>query len=172
MTVDNQEKFQLKYQAGKEALERGQYRLSIENLEAAQELASPASRKGGEAQIWLVTAYQAANKITEAIALAQELMTHPDLETRQQAQRILYILKAPKLARPKEWMSEIPDLATSDPGKSRYVTAKKKNANSSVKILPQETDIQPAETQDNQFIWFASFLVALIIGSLVWLSRV
>lgn len=172
MTVDNREKFQLKYQAGKEALERGQYRLSIQNLEAAKELISPASPQGGEAQIWLVTAYQAANKITEAIALAQELVTHPDLETRQQAQRLLYIIKAPKLTRPKEWMSEIPDLATTDQGRSQYVTAKKQNPQSSVDIIPQATDTPPAETKDNQFIWFASFLVALIIGSLVWLGRV
>ena len=109
MTVDNLEKFHLKYRAGKEALERGQYRLSIENLEAAKELIAPNSRRGGEVQIWLVTAYQAANKIPEAIALCQELVTHPDLQTREQAQHILYIIKAPRLERPKEWMSEIPD---------------------------------------------------------------
>lgn len=52
MTVDNQEKFQQKYQAGKQAMERGQYRLSIENLEAAKDLVAPNSRRGGEAQIW------------------------------------------------------------------------------------------------------------------------
>ncbi len=170
MTVDNRQKFQLKYQAGKEALERGQYRLSIANLEAAKELSVPGSRKSGEAQIWLVTAYQAANKIEQAIALAQELVTHPDGETRQQAQRLLYIIKAPKLVRPKEWMSEIPDLTTSEPGKSQYVTAKRKTPKSSPQPIEEERDLSVVETQDNQFIWFAFLLVLIIIGSLWWLN--
>ena len=87
MTINNE--FQQRYQAGKQALERGQYRQSIEQLEIAKDLVSPNSRRGGEARVWLVTAYQAANKIEEAIALAQELITHPDLQTREQAQRIL-----------------------------------------------------------------------------------
>lgn len=171
MTADNREKFQQKYQAGKLALERGQYRLSIENLEAAKELVAPNSRRGGEAQIWLVTAYQAANKIDEAIALAQELTIHPDTQTREQAQRILYIIKAPILERPKEWMSEIPDLAGADKDASRYVTAKKKLA-SSAQIELEDLEPSPTDPEDNRFIWFAFILVAIIIGSLVWLGRV
>ena len=171
MTADNREKFHLKYQAGKEALERGQYRHSIENLTAAIDLISPNSCRGGEAQIWLVTAYQAANKIPEAIALCQELVTHPDSQTREQAQRILYIIKAPKLKRPKEWMSEIPDLANKDPGQSRYVAAKKMTQSSSELPEIEELDWSQIETEDNQFVWFAFILISLIMGSLVWLSR-
>ena len=167
MTINSIE-FEQNYQAGKQALERGQYRLSIERLEAARELIASNSRRGGEAQIWLVTAYQAANRIDEAIALAQELLTHPDTTTREQAQRILYIIKAPKLERPKEWMSEIPDL-TADKSESRYLVAKTKPG----ARLAEELELEPipVDTQDNQFIWFASVLVALVIGSLIWLGR-
>lgn len=172
MTADNQEKFQQKYQAGKQALERGQYRLSIENLEAAQELVAPNSRRGGKAQIWLVTAYQAANKIDEAIALAQDLITHPDTQTREQAKQILYIIKAPVLERPKEWMSEIPDLAKADEGASRYVAAKQKLSSQPVELELDDLEPSPTDAKDNQFIWFALILVILIIGSLVWLSKV
>ena len=170
MTINNQEKFQQQYQAGQQALERGQYRLSIENLEAAKELVPHNSRRGGEAQIWLVTAYQAANRLDEAIALAQELVTHPDTQTREQAQRILYIIKAPVLERPKEWMSEIPDLAEADQGTSRYVAAKKR---AEKPIQPQLKDPEPvpAETKDNEFIWFALVLVTLLLGSLIWLGK-
>ena len=168
MTADNKE-FHQQYQAGKRALERGQYRLSIEHLEAARELISPNSRRGGEAQIWLVTAYQAANKIDDAIALSQELLTHPDTTTREQAQRILYIIKAPKLERPKEWMSEIPDLAAADRGESRYVGVKTKPGTRIAEEL--ELEPTPVDPQDNQFVWFASVLVTLIIGSLIWLGR-
>ena len=74
MTTDNQERFQQRYQAGKQALESGKYRQSIENLEIAKELVAPNSRRGGEAQIWLVSAYQAANQLDQAIAsMKQEL---------------------------------------------------------------------------------------------------
>ena len=170
MTINNQEKFQQQYQAGKQALERGQYRLSIENLEAAKELVPHNSRRGGEAQIWLVTAYQAANKLDEAIALAQELLTHPDTQTREQAQRILYIIKAPVLERPKEWMSEIPNLAEADQGISRYVAAKKR-AEKPIQPELKVAEPAPAETKDNGFIWFALVLVTLLFCSLIWLGR-
>ncbi|MEO1004995.1 MAG: outer membrane protein assembly factor BamD [Cyanobacteria bacterium J06638_38] len=169
---NNREKFQQKYQAGKEALERGQYRLSIENLEAAKELIEPNSRRGGEAQIWLVTAYQAANKLDQAIALGQELITHPDTQTREQAQRILYIINAPKLERPKEWMSEIPDLSKVDSDVSRYVTAKKKPNSPPAQRNLGNLEPSATETTDNQFIWFAVVLVVLILGSLIWLGKV
>lgn len=171
MTADNLEKFHHKYQAGKEALERGQYKLSIENLEAAQELIALNSRRGGQARIWLVTAYQAANKIPEAIALCQELVTHPDSQTREQAQRILYIIKAPKLERPKEWMSEIPDLASKEEGTSRYVAAEKTTGQDYSKLEYDELDLSQVETQDNQFIWFALILATIILGSLTWLNQ-
>lgn len=171
MTADNTHQFQQQYRAGKEALERGQYRTSIEYLEAAKELVSPYSRPGGEVRVWLVTAYQAANKLEEAIALAQELLAHPNAQTREQAQHILYIIKAPILERPREWMSEIPDLAKADSGASRYVTANKKMA-----IKPAEKELEdlepsPVDPEDNKFIWFAAILVCIIVGYLVWLGR-
>ncbi len=170
MTTDNREKFHQKYQAGKQALERGQYRLSIENLEAAKELVALNSRRGGEAQIWLVTAYQAANKLDQAIALAQELITHPDSQTREQAQRILYIIKAPQLARPKEWMSEIPDLASTDQGMSSYVAGKKKSNSQPAELEPETLEQSSKEAPDNQFVWFALLLIIVILVSLAWLS--
>ena len=171
MTTDNLEKFQQKFQTGKAALERGNYRLSIENLKAAQEFVAVNSRRGGEAGIWLVTAYQAANKITEAIALCQELIVHPDTQTREQAQRILYIIKAPRLERPKEWMSEIPDLGNSEAGLSRYVAAKQNKSHSSASTDEDSLDLSPKDAADNQFIWFALLLVMVMIGSLFWLNN-
>lgn len=172
MTLENREKFHLKYQAGKAALERGQYRLSIQNLEAAQEFVSPASKKGGEAKIWLVTAYQAAKMLPEAVALAQELTTHPDPQTREQAKQLLYIIQAPRLNRPKEWMSEIPDLSNTDSSKSRYVTAKKNNHQNSTEPVSEEVDLSQVNTQDNQFVWFALLIVIITLAGLVWLARV
>lgn len=171
MTTDNREKFRLKFQAGKKALERGKYSLSIENLTAATELVPPTSRQGGEAQIWLVTAYQAANLISEAVALAKQLVNHPDTETRERAKRLLYIIQAPQLSRPKEWMSEIPDLASTESSSAKYVTAKTQNNARNLARTETEVDLSRVNTQDNQFVWFALLITILTVGGLLWFAN-
>ena len=172
MVSNNREKFQIQYQAGKKAFERGEYRQSVQYLEAAKELATNSSRLGGEAQIWLVTAYQAAGKEKEAISLCQELATHPHLEIRQQSQRLLYIIQAPQLKRPKEWMSEIPDLADTADGKPKYVIAKSKTNSTSSQSnkTPEPVDLSQVNTQDNQFIWVALVFTLLTLVGLFWLK--
>ncbi|MGB7518708.1 MAG: tetratricopeptide repeat protein, partial [Spirulinaceae cyanobacterium] len=104
--MENQEKLQAELQAGKKALERGEYRLSIKHLETARELTRFGTRLGGEVGIWLMSAYQAANQLDQAIALGQKLAKHPFQEVAQQSKRLLYIIQAPQLVRPREWMSE------------------------------------------------------------------
>ena len=66
MVSQQQEQFQEAYQAGRDALERGQYRLSVEQLETAKSLVTNSSFQGGETQMWLVTAYEAAGRLQEA----------------------------------------------------------------------------------------------------------
>ena len=172
MVSSNREKFRIQYQAGKEAFERGRYRQSIQYLEAARELTARSSRLGGEAQIWLVTAYQADGRDKEAISLCQALATHPHPEIRQQAKNLLYIIQAPQLKRPKEWMTEIPNLANADEGQTKYVTSKSKTNNSSMKrnnpIEP--VDLSQINTQDNQFIWVALVITLLTFAGLFWLG--
>ncbi len=169
---NNREKFRIHYQAGKEAFERGQYRQSVEYLETAREFTALSSRVGGEAQIWLVTAYQAAGKDREAIALCQQLSAHPYPEIREQAQRLLYIIQAPQLKRPKEWMSEIPDLAHTDEGEPKYLTAKSTNNNNSRKSNkpPETVNLSEVDTKENQFIWVALVITLLTFGGLFWLG--
>ena len=165
MGSENQEKFQIQYQAGKYALERGQYRLSVERLEAAKQLVTGSSRLGGEAQIWLVTAYQAAGMCAEAIALCRQLSRHPHPEIRKQGKRLLYIIEAPQLKRPKEWMTEIPDLAAlseSEPQYRRGSNAAKGKQRKSSQVEP--IDWSQVNTKDNQFIWVALFAILLILG--------
>ena len=172
MVSNNREKFQIQYQAGKKAFERGEYRQSVQYLEAAKTLTANSSRLGGEAQIWLVTAYQAAGQEREAIALCQELATHPHPEIRQQAKRLLYIIQAPQLQRPKEWMSEIPDLANTSDSKPKYITAKTKTNTkfSQSNNNPEPVDLSQVNTEDNQFIWVAIIFILLTFGGLFWLS--
>lgn len=165
----NQEQFQQKYQAGQDLLDRGQYRLSVQTLKEAQELINPASRLGGEVSMYLVTAYQGVGKIDEAIALCEELTRHPNLEIRQQSQRVLYILKAPKLKRPDAWMTKIPSTNADTTETPRYLQAKPRNIPPEKPPLQLE-DLSQINTKDNGFIWLALGLLIFILGGLVWLS--
>lgn len=168
MSQYNSEQFTKEYQLGKIALERGEYSLSIKHLESTISLISSNSKSGGEVQIWLVTAYQSAGKIEEAIALCQELLSHPSFDIRKQADSILYILKAPRLQRPKEWLTQIPDLSkvsegeTQVPRKSSIVKKEKKHI--------EEMDLSAVETEDNQFIWIALLGILICGGLFLYIS--
>lgn len=107
----NQQELAANYRAGKAAFERGQYRQAVEQLTKASSLAGSSSRLGGEIQLWLVTAYEAAGAQTDAIALCRSLSQHPDTQTRKQSKRLLYILEASKLNLRPEWLTQIPDLS-------------------------------------------------------------
>jgi tetratricopeptide (TPR) repeat protein len=103
--------FDTNYQTGQIAFERGEYRQAVNYLLAAVAQVEPNTAIGGEAQIWLVTALEAAGQIPEAMALCQKLANHPNLDTRQSSKRMLYIMQAPELSRRDEWLSKIPDLS-------------------------------------------------------------
>ena len=159
------------YKAGIADFERGQYRSSVQHLEKASAIVPRNSRLGGEVQIWLVTAYEAAGQRTEAIALGEQLKRHPHIETSKQARRLVYIMQAPQLQRPPEWLTQIPDLgAVSDnETKTRFGSA---NVNNSPKpkqrSVPEPIDLSQVNTRDNNFIWIALIVIALILAGLVW----
>ena len=168
---EQREQFQQAYTKGKMALERGRYQRSIEELETAKKLVNPYSKLGGEVRIWLVSAYQAANQIQEAIAVCQDLAKHPSPEIRKQSERILYILRAPALKRPQEWLTKIPDLSQlpEDEDKtSRYRPAGRVNPPQRKKIEPEPLDPSEINTQDNQFIWVALLGIILLLLLFSW----
>lgn len=170
MSTETKEKFRIEYQAGKAAFEGGNYRASVQRLEAASALMNQNSPLGGEARIWLVMAYEAAGQTAEAIALCEQLTRHPDPETSKQGKRLLYILKAPQLKRPAEWMTQIPDLgaiAESDP-KERRGTNDVPRSNRKPNEQLEPVDLSQVNTKDNQFIWVALIAVGLTIGGLIW----
>lgn len=165
----DKEQFQLDYQRGKEALERGEYNLSVKFLQQARQRVSPNTLTGGEVQIWLVTAYQAAQKQEEAIALCRELLNHPHPNIREQSKNLLYIIEAPRLKRPKEWMSEIPDLTPLDESSSEL-----RRNRGSVKPTtkePESLEPIPTDNPDNQFIALAFILLLVTVGSLFWIYK-
>jgi len=163
---EHQEKFLTEYQAGKNALERGEYRQSILHLEAASQLVTRGSRLGGEVFLWLVSAYQAAGKVDEAIALCQQLANHPYYETRKQSQDLLFIIKAPKLNRPPEWMSQIPDLSAVDQSDPEFRRGKGTTLYKKSQQTEPDLDLTKVNTKDNQFIGVALSVILLTLLSL------
>jgi tetratricopeptide (TPR) repeat protein len=171
MTTENLEIAKSRYQVGKAAFENGQYREAVENLEKASTLLANNTRLAGEVNIWLVNAYEAAGRSEYAIALCQKLCRHPHYETKSQAKHLVYILKAPKLKRPKEWMTEIPDFSGISDNKSKLLLTTKLQISNLKQnpVEPEYVDLSQVNTKDNRFIWVALIFVGLIISYLVWL---
>ncbi|MEH1903698.1 MAG: tetratricopeptide repeat protein [Nostoc sp.] len=173
MSAESLEIAKTLYQTGKFAFENGQYREAVENLEKASALLARNSRLGGEVEIDLVTAYEAAGRTDDAIALCERLKRHPYLETSKQARQMLYILKAPKLKRPSEWMTQIPDLGALPDNELKISVAA--TTKSSVQQKPKPTepefiDLSQVNTRDNRFIWVALIAIGLSISYLLWLN--
>ncbi|MGB3637616.1 MAG: tetratricopeptide repeat protein [Rivularia sp. (in: cyanobacteria)] len=171
MSSESLEIARQRYRNGKAAFENGKYRQAVEELKKACALLERNTRLGGEVQIWLATAYEAAGQNQEAIELCEQLKRHPYPETSKDAKRLQYIFKAPKLERPKEWMTEIPDLATlSDKSKIRVAASRKKAPVAKQVEEVEFIDLSQVNTQDNRFIWLALIVIAVTLGSLFWLS--
>jgi tetratricopeptide (TPR) repeat protein len=154
-----------RYQNGKVAFENGKYREAVEQLEKASALLNGNSRLGGEVQIWLVTAYEADGRSEDAIALCEQLKRHPHLETSKEAKRLLYILQAPKLKRPSEWMTQIPDLGVvaDNESKIRFTGNNTKYKGDKKPQEPELIDLTQVNTRDNRFIWLALIVIALTL---------
>ncbi|HIK28260.1 MAG: hypothetical protein N3E45_01450 [Oscillatoriaceae bacterium SKW80] len=175
MTSQSLELARTEYKAGRAAFESGSYRQSVQHLVKASALLDRNSRFGGEVQIWLVTAYEAAGQRSEAIALCKILTNHPHLETRKQSRRLLYILEAPKLKTRPEWLLEIPDLSRLEQSESNFrqvsALAKTKPFKSKPpQSQPEPIDLSQVNTKDNRFVWLALIVTILTLGSLLWLS--
>lgn len=158
------------YLNGVTAFERGQYREAVQRLEKASALVNRNSGFGGKVLIWLVTAYEAAGQQAEAIALCEQIKKHPDAETSKQGKRLLYIMQAPQLQRPTEWLTQIPDLAAIADNTSQTRLSSSNLPRAKPKSLPPQEpiDLSQVNTKDNQFIWVSLLAIGLTIGLLYW----
>lgn len=176
MTTDAKTLAKAQYTYGQDAFERGNYRQAVGHFEEGVRLAKAMTPLGGEIQVWLVNAYNAVGRSQEALALCEVLTRHPDIDVRKQAKGLLYILQAPQLRRPGNWMTEIPDLAAIDDegGSSmgRVSLANLPRRPTKPRPLPEPEPLDPSEinTGDNGFLWIALGLVGVVLGGLLWLS--
>jgi tetratricopeptide (TPR) repeat protein len=166
---------QAEYQIGRTAFEGGRYREAVQHLEKASALVARNTRLGGEVQIWLVTAYEATGQRQAAIALCQQLSQHPDLETRKQGRRLLYILEAPKLSRRDDWMTQIPDLSNladnpSPEFQGKAAPTELASPPSRFQLSLESTDLDQVNTEDNHFVWIALGAIILVIAGLIGVS--
>ncbi len=163
--------FDTDYQAGQIAFERGEYRQAVSYFLAAVAQVQPNTSLGGEVQIWLVTAFEAAGQLEEARFLCQKLLNHPNLDTRQASKRMLYIMQAPELVRRDEWLTKIPDLShledrdgkaggTSPPS----LPPSPKQPSLEEKYAP--IDLSKVNTQDNNFTAIALIFTAIALVGL------
>ncbi len=174
MNSDNLDTFQIEYQAGKSAFERGEYQKAVDHLEAATAIVGQGSSLGGEVQMWLVTAYDAANQHPEAIALCKKLTRHPHLDTRQQSRNLLYILEAPRLKSRPECLTQIPDLTAldgSDTKPAQISSPSTKNQQSPPSFELQPINLDQVKPADNRFIWIALMGIIIILGGFFWLNQ-
>jgi tetratricopeptide (TPR) repeat protein len=170
MNNNQNQQFYAYYETGQAALESGKYRLSVENLEKAIEIASINTKLGGEVCISLITAYQAVGDTKSAIALCRQLATHPHPSFSEKGKYLLYILQAPRLQRPAEWMTQIPNLAN-ETAKPQYISRKPpKSPSSPSGYTIEPVDLSQVNTKDNGFIWLALGLIILMIGGAIWLG--
>ncbi len=166
-------------QLAQRAFEAGQYRTSVEVLERARALASPGTVLQGEIMIWLVTAYEAAGQRAQAQTLCQLATKHPQWDTRKEAKRLLYILKAPILRSREDWQTKIPDLESLDP----KTEGQKWAAPQSAAIRPPRPAPAPkgyqiaplpepnVEREDRAFVWVVLGTIGLVLVGLTWFGR-
>jgi hypothetical protein len=172
--LNNPVTFDTDYQSGQIAFERGQYRPAVASFLAALAQVHPNTKIGGEVQIWLVTAFEAAGQIQEAKALCQKLSNHPNLDTRQASKRLLYIMQAPELARRDEWLTKIPDLTHLEDAEGNFAVNNTPMLPPKPKELSLEeryppVDLSEVNTKDNGFISIAlMFTVITLLG--LWLA--
>jgi tetratricopeptide (TPR) repeat protein len=166
--------FETDYQSGQIAFERGEYRQAVGCFLAALAQVQPNTRLGGEVQVWLVTAFEAAGQLPEAKALCQKLSNHPNLDTRQASKRLLYIMQAPELNRRDEWLTKIPDLTHLEDGHGNGAVNNNPPPLSPPKPRSLEeryapVDLSQVNTKDNGFISIALILTIVTLVGL-WLA--
>ncbi|MEY2977966.1 MAG: hypothetical protein ACO31I_03685 [Prochlorotrichaceae cyanobacterium] len=153
---------------GQKALEQGFPIDAIAAFQAALEQGYPQSYLGGEIQIWLATAYEAAGQHQAALDRCRQLRSHPHASIRKQSADILYIWEAPALQTRPDWVVNIPDLSRVEDNPAPTVGAGVNRQKQRPKKEPVEPQIDPASInrKDNQFVWVG--LGFLTIAWLIW----
>jgi hypothetical protein len=167
-------------QQGQRAFEAGQYQAAMAQFEQGKQWAESGTPLQGELRIWLVMSYEAIGDRDRALELCRLIGSHPDMETRKQAKRLLYILEAPKLRMNPEWLTEIPDLTEIASNKKDNKDWGRPMVNLSPpkppRVKPPEGYIIPEPTDpskvimgdDRSLLWALAGAIGVLLGLLIW----
>jgi tetratricopeptide (TPR) repeat protein len=163
--------YQELYQAGVRSFEHGDYKQAIAHFQQALNGVNAGTKIGGEIQVWLANAYDAAGNPTEAIALCRSLKKHSDRDVRKSASYVLGILSAPKLNTLKDANSKIPSLKGLDDqtlsrsiGSSGAKSDRAKSENQS--STRSSIDVQKSQREQNLFLGMAISII--LAGLVIW----
>ncbi|GAB4345738.1 MAG: hypothetical protein Fur0042_10620 [Cyanophyceae cyanobacterium] len=158
------------YLRGRDAFERGRYRDAIAQFDQARRGVMPNSPLGGEIQVWTVMTREALGDREVALEQCRALCSHPQLDTRKQAKRLLVILEAPQLARRPEWLTAIPDLSQLEDGAGdRFAASKIPPPKPKPPENPWLNPPSPppdAVTFDGRGLWLALAIAIALMG--IW----
>ena len=106
-----------RFETGKVLYGVGRYKEAVAALVAALDAEGPFSILGGEIQLWLALAHQAAGDEQACLAVYRQVEAgHPSPKMRKQAADLRYIMEAPKL---RVGPDEKPTLPSVDPASPR-----------------------------------------------------
>ncbi|MEN9221378.1 MAG: hypothetical protein Q6M04_02965 [Thermostichus sp. BF3_bins_97] len=152
--------------------ERGQYRQVLEQVRQAQNRYP----QSGKLRLWQALAQEALGQTQEALLLIQTLLRNPDPEVAQQARYVLGIWQAPRLRRPPEWLSEIPDLSQleedADSPAQRLAYRQPQRQSRQPSPSPRPTDAlrsSGADRFDTKLIWVLIGILSALMAVLAWL---
>jgi hypothetical protein len=139
---------------GQRAFEAGQYRTAVKAL----------------------TAYEAAGDREPARLLCEKTTKHPQWDTRKEAKRLLYILKAPVLRSRDDWQAKIPDLESLEPKTDGQTWAAPKSpAIRPPRPAPAPKGYQIAPLpdpnvarEDQAFVWVVLAAIGVVMLGLAW----
>lgn len=165
----DRELYQELYQAGVRSFERGDYKQAIAQFQQALNGVNAKTKIGGEIQVWLANAYDAAGNSTEAIALCRSLKTHSDRDVRKSANYVLGILSAPKLNNLKDATSKIPSLkGLDDQIPSRPIGSSGSKSPQPENQLPTRSSIDTQASQQEQTRFLLVAIAIVLVGLVVW----
>ncbi|MEN9203626.1 MAG: hypothetical protein Q6K80_05615 [Thermostichus sp. DG_1_6_bins_120] len=151
--------------------EQGQYRQVLDQIRQAQSCYP----QSGKLRLWQALAQEALGQTQEAILLVQTLVGNPDPEVAQQARYVLGIWQAPRLRRPSEWLSEIPDLSQleeAEPPERRLAYRRLQGESTTSSSAAQSVDPSrpgAAEHFDTKLVWVLIGILSASLAILAWL---
>jgi len=106
---------------GRELFSRGRYAESVTHLRKAVSFLGAGSRVGGQIELWMAQALDAAGDKNQAKKVFAKLTMHPDNDVRRVAEELLFIINAPTLALPDDAFIKIPVGGVLDPNQGSYI---------------------------------------------------